>query len=486
MQFLRTISDKYHSLSLPLRATIWFTVCNFALKGISFVCMPLYTRLMPVEEYGRMTVITSYETIFIIFATFEIYLGAFQRGILTFKEDVQAFESSVVLVANALTVINFIIVSIFSDSFTAFTGVSLALYAVMCVNFLVFAPYNCWLNKKRFDYDYKAAVSVTLAMALLSNLLPIASLFIWGQTAEVKVVSTLVISSLFCLPFWLKDFRPLNVFRNPAQVKEHVVFALKFQAPLVFHSLSYYVLNQSDRIMIEKFSDASKVAFYSVAYSLATVIILLQNSLNQVLKPWRYKTLEDKRYADVRKLSNTVVVLIGAGIIAFMLIVPEVFKFLFEVEYHEALVCIPPVTTGVFFLFLYTIFVDVESYYGKTNYIAYVSVFSAALNILLNYLGLRYFDYVVCAYTTLICYVIMSFLHFVFMKRTCREAEVPEQPIDGKFIWLFSLGILVAFVCINAIYPNVVIRYILFVALLVVAYFNRARIKAMLLEVRAK
>lgn len=477
---------KYKGLSLPLRATIWFTVCNFALKGISFICMPLYTRLLPSDEYGRMNVLTSYEQIFIIFATFEIYLGAFQRGILKFKDDVRTFEQTTVFIANILTLIVFGIVCIINKPFTEFTGMSLVLYAVMSLYFLGFAPYNCWLNKKRFDYDYKSAVVVTIGMALVANLLPILSVNIWGRTAYVKVISTLLLSTLFCFPFWVRDFHPVNLFQNKDKVKEYISFSLKFQGPLVFHSLSYYILNQSDRIMIDKFSDSTKVAFYSVAYSLAAVIILVQNSFNQVLKPWRYKKLEAKEYEQVKNLSNSMVVLIGAVIIAFMLVVPEVFKFLFQKEYYEALICMPPITMGVYFLFLYTIFVDIESYYGKTNYIAYVSTFCAGLNILLNYLGMKVFSYVVCAYTTLICYIIMSFLHFVFMKRTCKDAGITGNPIDSKFIWLFSLGLLGVFVCINSIYSSMILRYVILAALLVAAVFNRNRIRSLLLTVRGK
>jgi O-antigen/teichoic acid export membrane protein len=483
---MNQLLKKYRGLSLPLRATIWFTICNFALKGISFVCMPLYTRLLPAGEYGRMTVLTSYEQIFIIFATFEIYLGAFQRGILKFKDDVRTFEQTVVLISNVLTAIIFLLVAAFNKPFTDFTGMTLGFYAVMSIYFLGFAPYNCWLNKKRFDYDYKAAVVVTLVMALLANLVPILTVNIWGRTAYIKVISTLLISALFCLPFWIRDFHPIALIKKGVQAKTYISFALKFQVPLVFHSLSYYILNQSDRIMIDKFSDSSKVAFYSVAYSLATVIILVQNSLNQVLKPWRYKKLEIGAYDEVRKLSNAVVVLIGAGIIAFMLIVPEGFKLLFQKQYYEALICMPPITMGVYFLFLYTIFVDIESYYGKTNYIAYVSTFCAALNIVLNYFGMKVFSYVVCAYTTLICYIIMSALHFVFMKRTCRKVGVSEFPVDSKFIGLFNIGLLVVFICINFVYTSIILRYSILMALLMVAFINRKRILSLITEIREK
>lgn len=170
---------------------------------------------------------------------------------------------------------------------------------------------------------------------------------------------------------------------------------------------------------------------------------------------------------------------------AFMLIVPEAFKLLFREEYYEALVCIPPVTMGVYFLFLYTIFVDIESYYGKTNYIAYVSTFCAVLNIVLNYIGMKFFSYVVCAYTTLICYAVMSFLHFVFMKQTCKAAGLSELPLDARFVWMFSFILIIAFVGINSIYSSVILRYSLLTVLLTIVFVYRKKIKRVLSWVRS-
>lgn len=467
---------RYSQLALPVKAALWFTVCSFCLKGISFICMPLYIRILPTDEYGKMSVLTSYETIFMIFATFELYLGAYQRGLLKFKENVKEFEWSIVFFSNILTCICLALVCIFNKSFVSFTGVSVSLYLIMSVYFLGYAPYNCWLNKKRFNYDYKVAVIVTIVATLLANLFPIITVNIFGRTAFVKVASTLLISTLFYLPFWIKDFHPISLIKKSVRLKEYAIYVIKFQGPLVFHSLSYYILNQSDRIMIEKFGDSTSVAYYSVAYSLATVIILVQTSLNQVLKPWRFKKLEEKRYEDVRKNSNMLIMLIGLVIIVFMLIVPEVFKILVTENYYESLTAMPPITISVFFLFLYTIFVDIESYYGKTSYIAYVSTFCAILNVVLNYFGLQFFNYTICAYTTLICYALMSFLHYLFMLRTCRKAGVDDIPVKSKFIWLFSLVMLVAFFVIDYFYESLVIRYFILAIVIMMIVAQRKRI----------
>lgn len=485
-KFFGIIKNKYSSMPLTMRAVVWFTICNFALKGLGFICMPLYTRVLSSKEYGRMSVLTSYETILNIFATFEIYLGAYQRGILKFSDDQKTFRLSIDLISNIITIIFAVIVMIFHKAFVGFTDMPISLFLVMTVYYLFNTPYMCWITKKRFDYDYKVVVAVTLIMALTSNLLPLLTVQIFGRTAYVKVLSTILISSLFCLPFWIRDFDISCILKNKDKVLEYIKYALVFQFPLVFHSLSYYILNQSDRVMIDKLSNSSNVAYYSVAYSFAMVINIIQNSMNQVLKPWRYQKLDRQDFRSVKDISNVLVAVVGGCIMLFMLVVPEVFKLAMPSSYNDALSVIPPVTTGVFFLFLYTIFVDIESYYGKTSYIAYVSVFSAGLNVLLNYLGMKFFSYKVCAYTTLICYIIMSFLHFLFMLKTCSENKVKESPVSPKFIWGFS-GIMIAVFTASAIfYDSIIIRYLFVFMILAIVFVNRYHIINALKLVRKK
>ena len=46
------ITSKYRSLSVQAKAALWFTICSFLQKGISFITVPIFTRLMSTEEYG--------------------------------------------------------------------------------------------------------------------------------------------------------------------------------------------------------------------------------------------------------------------------------------------------------------------------------------------------------------------------------------------------------------------------------------------------
>ena len=47
------ITSKYRSLSVQAKAALWFTICSFLQKGISFITVPIFTRLMSTQEYKQ-------------------------------------------------------------------------------------------------------------------------------------------------------------------------------------------------------------------------------------------------------------------------------------------------------------------------------------------------------------------------------------------------------------------------------------------------
>ncbi len=150
---------------------------------------------------------------------------------------------------------------------------------------------------------------------------------------------------------------------------------MKFQLPLLFHSLSYLLLSQSDRVMIGSLVNNTKAAIYSVAYNLASAVLIFQQSLNQVFKPWRYQKMESKEYVTIYNTSTTVTLLLGVMICLFVLLAPDVIRLLFREEYYESIWTIPPVSISVFFMYLYSMFSDIESYFYDTKYMAfYISV----------------------------------------------------------------------------------------------------------------
>ena len=105
-------------MSLPVRAAFWFAVCNVMLKGIQFITVPIFTSLMADEEYGRLSVFLTYEQMLYILATWEIQMGAYQKGIFKFKEEAYDFTAAAQFLINILTVICFAFAAVFHSWIT--------------------------------------------------------------------------------------------------------------------------------------------------------------------------------------------------------------------------------------------------------------------------------------------------------------------------------------------------------------------------------
>lgn len=472
---------KYKGLSITIKATIWFTLCNLILKGISFIMVPLFSRLLTPSEYGILSVYMSFEQIILTLATWETALSAYQKGLFKYKENIRFFTISTLLFSNIITILFFSIVFAFYSSFNRFTGLSFQNTIWLCLYMLVQPAYSCWLIEMRTKYEYKKATVVTILYSITSVVTPIVAILVFERTADIKFKFTLIGSIAVYLAFYLRRCNFFQLRNKKNKVKEQWKYLFLYQAPIVVHALSYIILAQADRIMIDKLVGSSQAAFYSIAYSIAMVVSIIQNSINQALVPWRFEKLEAKKFSEIRKTTAPLLIGIGLLVLLFIFVAPEIIRVLFTSEYYEAIWCIPPVSLSVYFMFLYTLFVWVENYYEKTKYVAIVSISCAILNIMLNYFLIEVFGYIVCGYTTLASYIVFCFGHYFFMKKTLKECKVVDEIYDIKScIWISAILIIgMVIATITYIFP--VIRYLIVVFIVVIAFVNRDSIKKIIM-----
>ena len=470
------IIAKYNSVPAPVKAAFWFTLCSFTLKGLSFFSSIIYARIMPQSEYGAITVFNSYEQIILIVATWEIQLGAYTKGIFKYKNNLPEFTVSMQCLTNTLTIAVFVVILLGYKLFYSFTGIDYCLVALLFIMVMFRPAYDAWLARQRVEYQYKPAVIATLGLSALSILVPVISVLLFQRTAYTKNISMLVTTAVFYFFFWVKHSGYFQLLKQRDTVKQYWRFMIRFEGPLVLHSLSYMALNQADRIMIGKMVGNSEAGLYSVAYNIAIVITILQGSIEQALGPWRYHKLEGKNYQEIRSITTIVLYGYAAVVCGFILIAPEIIRLFYQESYYQGIWCIPPIAASAFFMFLYSVFVGVETYFEKTNYVLYVSVACGIINIILNYFGILYYGYIACAYTTLISYVSFAIGHFFFMKRTLLISSIHAEVYSVKSIVLCGLIVISFSIVLTALYQYIFIRYALLLIGIAVAFANKKRI----------
>ena len=100
----------FQGMSVQVKASMAFMAVNFMQKGISFLTSPIFTRLLTTEEYGVITIYSSWLDVIGIFAMFGLYNNVYCRGILEFKEDKGNFTFSLLTLSNMITLAVFVLV----------------------------------------------------------------------------------------------------------------------------------------------------------------------------------------------------------------------------------------------------------------------------------------------------------------------------------------------------------------------------------------
>ncbi len=476
---LKEILNKYKNSSETLKASLWYTVCNVLSKGLALISTPIFTRLLTEEEYGTFAIFQSWFSILIIFTSLNIFMSGYTKGLLLFKgkeaEYTSASLTQATLILLCLSCAYFINIEFWTDFFDLPPHLMVGLFLE-----LLFMPaLDFWAARKRFDYQYKQYVAVTLAMSALGLLGSVVAVILFSIKLEARVYADVAAKVLFSgIIFGLVMFRGKKLFN-----KEYWVYNFKFNIPLLPHYLSNYVLSQSDRLMIGKMVGKGEAGIYSVAYTISMMMNLVITAINNALTPYIYKSIEGKTSENIKRVTRPLFVLIAGLSILTMTFAPEIILVFGGQNYMDAIYIIPPVSASVYFIFVYAMFSTIEYYYQKTGLIAIATTVCAGLNLVLNYIFIGLFGYYAAGYTTLICYICLTLAHFIFYKRVIsKEMEMNTSLYDEKAILLTSIIIVVVMLLMSLIYSIFWLRYLIIAALIVSAVIKRKTIKETLLQ----
>ena len=459
---------RYKEISQRKKASLWFVFCSFFQKGVAFITVPIFTRMLSTDDYGIASLFNTWSTLLVIFATLNLSGGVYTRGLLEFEE--KKFTSSIQALSTFCTIIVAVLILIFQKPLIEISGLSIRALVVMIMYFFAVAGINLWTVKQRFNYKYRGLVAVTICNTLATTAAGLlAILLITQNRGEAKAIWSTIGAIAIAVPFYIYNFRKGKTLFD----KKIWKYALAFNLPLLPHYLSNLILHQSDRIMIGWYSGTASVAFYSLAYSVSSIVKVFTDSVNQTLTPWRYQKMEAKDYNRINKISISILVCVSVLILEVCMLAPEIISIFGGAAYAQAASIIPPIMLCVYFIYLYNMFSNIEFYFKKTKFMMVASVISAILNIVLNYIFINKYGYAACAYTSLFCYIAYTACHFICMKKICKKEIGGKKVFDEKSILIITLITCALSMSTIALYWTDAIRYIIISILLVVAIIKR-------------
>lgn len=459
----------FKSLSPAAKSSLALLFANLVMKGLSLISGPIFTRIMSSSQYGIVNTFMSWQMLLSTIVTLNLGSGVFNNGMLEYKEDRAVFQFSLAVTSMASAIFFFITYLVFRNTVDRYLGLPKDLVCFLFLYFLLAPIYGYWSGRQRYEFKYKALTVVTILTGVASlGMSLVAVLNVPEQyDASAKIIGSEAPNVIVAL-FFFFFIGAKAKFRFK---KKYILYALKFNIPLVPHYFSMYVLSSSDRIMITNLVNSSATAVYSVAYTVGMVISILWTSIEASLSPWIYEQMKKNNHEAIRKRTFQIMVFFAVMCLVCALFAPEIIAILAPTEYYEGVYVIPSIASSAFFIAAYSIYMRAELYYKQTKFAMIATTLSAGLNVLLNYIFILRYGFIAAGYTTLFCYLLLYLLHYLNVKRRGYDVY-----FANKRILVLSATVVLASIVLNFAYNYTIVRYGLIAIIIIVGMINKKRL----------
>lgn len=200
--------------------------------------------------------------------------------------------------------------------------------------------------------------------------------------------------------------------------KEMLKILLIFSIPLVPNVILFWLFNSADRIMIKSMIGVQVVGIYSVGGKIGHISNLIYTAFAGGWQFFVFSTMKDQDQKElIRRLYEYLSAVTYIMTVLITCFAIPMFKMLFAQEYWEAAYVVPYLFVAPLMLMQYQIVTDQFLVIKKTIFSLVISVIGVALNIGLNWIGIKYFGYEAAAVATLVSYYAMVIISALMLKK---------------------------------------------------------------------
>ncbi len=338
--------------------------------GIGFILLPIYSRLMPTDQYGTLEILN--RTIEIVSLLLLTQYGITYIRFFRDKPDEDyrrrvTSTSMYVVVAIALLVAAAMAFLRIPLSQLLFNSPDFGLYVVLVavryvldMSFVVpFLYYQATEQPKKYIIisTSRFATTLLLNIAFLTMMEDKVAAVLWAQIVSVAVFA-------LTIGFW--------VFWKSARVLDRQLTAqiLKFTWSFSFLGLYSFVIASGDRFVLNEYCGKSEVGVYSAGYRIAQVLGVF--IFSPILRAWSPRMVEQLRSPEgpkqLARLTTYSMLAYCAGGLALSIYARELVWVLVGPDYQACYIIIPIIVLGYLFQG-FSSFVDGGIYYTKKTHL---------------------------------------------------------------------------------------------------------------------
>lgn len=394
-----------------IKDILLFALGNIGSKIILFLLVPLYTTYMTTQEYGTSDLFFTIAELILPFVTLTIYDTVFRFGLSKDEKpaDVLLISFIVLIVGSGITLLGTPLFSFYGAiaPWRWYLSCYLILYGfeLTTANYIKVKNKNAWYSV--------ISITMTALMAVL-NILLIAKFRMGVQGYLIARIISIFVCFVFAL-IVSDSFTDLRTARfNKPLFKEMILFSM----PMIFSSISYWVVHSSDKVMLEYMMDATALGLYTVAAKIPSLINVMINIFSQAWGISSVKEYENTNDTSFYSSVLSVYSFICFGVcIAFVAITKPFMSIYVGKDFQGSWRFVPILMVAAAFAAITYYYGTLYSTLKRSMRNMTTTVMAAVINIVVNYFGILYLGIYGAALGTLAAYLITAVVRIIDVQK---------------------------------------------------------------------
>lgn len=405
-----------------MRSVAIYTFANFFNKGISFLLLFYFTRVLTQADFGMLNLFSNSIIFLMPFISMGVLHSVNAEYFKKEKKEFSNFFSTTFFIPVAMTLLAIIIMFLLKEKLKeqyAFPYILVILVPVITLlNFI----YEQFINMARNNNEPTRYLLVNIGKLLIEITLAVIFISGLGYNWLGRVTAIMIAYGIAGVYAW--RYFHLKQYSTGVFQKKYIAEELQYSVPVICTQASMFFMSSSAGYFIQYFSrDYSSVGIYSVAVTLASLVLVLSSALLQYFNPKIYMLLKQPK-TDYSNLLKYFLSYAGAMLLATLFIIaaiPFVYHLGLRPSYNPGLSYYYFICAGYFLWSLSIFFYPFMFYHKSKKKLMLVSLSSIIVCIAAQYLFIKNFDTMGAAISICIVY----FINLIITIITLHKELVP-------------------------------------------------------------
>lgn len=440
---------------LLIKNTAILAIGQLSSKILVFLLLPLYTSLLSPEDFGTIDMLQTFINLTLYFATLQIESAIFRFIIESRRDEKEQYYY----------IINGLLILIFMSS--VITILTIVINQIIVIPYVILFILAIWAQSLYLfisnlarglgkNIDYSIANFIVTIVALIINIIFI----IIFEIGASSIIIALIFSNIIGFLYLLKKLSFLQLIKINKINKRKMYKMLCYSLPLIPNAISWWIVNTSDRLLVMYFLGTAFNGIYAVANKIPTIYTTIFTIFNTA---WAESVALSINDSDCNEYINLVInkslkifSFLNMGII---ILIGIFFKWIISKQYSEAYNHIFILLIAIFINSICSLLGGILSGLKNTKVIGWTTVLGAIINIVINFIFIKFIGLYAVSISTLVSYLIVCLFRFKEVKS--------KVTITISKRYIFQLLILIIITAMGYFYQKVILNIMILCILII-------------------